>query len=159
VLHTALYARCCILLHQVWHTKLSYAEKIFRSRLFFYRISPYCTRIAVVYSLEYRTYTASCTHNRPPPCQYSSLSTPSKYRRFTADPRTTEPRIGLLSEWTEPRKGTQPQMDPTPNGLNTEWTEPRKEPVPNELSPEWTQPPRDAAQNGLNSEWTELRMD
>ncbi len=55
--------------------------------------------------------------------------------------------------------GTEPRIDPTPNGLNPEWTEPRMDWTPNGLNPERTQPRTDSTPNGLNPEWTELRLD
>ncbi len=53
----------------------------------------------------------------------------------------TEPRIGILSEWTQLRMGLnpewpQPRMDSTPNGLD-----------PNGPNPEGTQPWRDSTPN------------
>ncbi len=60
-----------------------------------------------------------------------------------AEPRTTEPRMGLLSEWTQHRMGLNPEMDSTLNGLNPKWTEPRM----------------DSTLKGPNPEWTELRID
>jgi hypothetical protein len=56
-----------------------------------------------------------------------------------AEPRTTEPRIGLLSEWTQPTpNGTEPRMDPR-----------LMDSIPNRLIPECTQPPK----------WAQPRMD